>query len=235
MKPSCDDEAQRDESVHHPRRRPRGRRHHDVDVAHRLRESPERSAVRDVNDTGHFEEPRFEAARERKGNGDGRPSEGSLLLQPRERLGNLLLRFRAEALQRADLFLADRGSEIIDRLDTELRAETIHRLRSEPLDAQERYDARRVLLAQSLELGDSAELDELSDLFGCAFADALDLLKLLRAELAEINGLPRERMNRALVGANAKRLRVALVEDRQLSQLPKHLEDVFFDIAHGHL
>ena len=93
----------------------------------------------------------------------------------------------------------------------------------------------RVLRAQRLELRDLAGLEQLADLLGRALADALDLLQLLDGELAEVGRLRGDRLRRALVGAHAERLRVALVEDRQLGELAQHVEHVLLRVGHGHV
>ena len=71
------------------------------------------------------------------------------------------------------------------------------------------------------------------DLVGRALADAFDLLQLLGGELAEIGRLRGDGLRRALVGADAKRLRVALVEHGELGEVAQHVEDVLLGVGHG--
>ena len=90
-----------------------------------------------------------------------------------------------------------------------------------------------MLLPQPLQLGDASGFQELADLLRGALADAVDPLQLLDGQHAEIGRLRRDRLRRALVGADAKRLRVALVQQRQLGQIPQHLQHVFLAVRHG--
>src|SRR5262249_52845144 len=163
-------------------------------IADRLREPPERAAIRRVRHAGHLAEPRDDAHRERERDRDRCPPYHTLLVEARERVRELLLRFLAEALQRAQLVLAEDAPEIVDRRHTQLGAELLHRLGAEPLDAKESDHARRVLLPEQLELLDFAGVAELADLLRRAFADAVDLLELLHRERGEVARLGGDRL-----------------------------------------
>src|SRR5262249_39470344 len=102
----------------------------------------------------------------------------------------------------------------------------------EALDTHQCDHARRMLLPQRFQLLHLARLDELADLVGGALADPLDLLQLLCGQLSEIGRLGGDRLSRAFVGADTKRRRVALVENRQLGELPQHVEDVLLGVGH---
>src|SRR6185436_20743655 len=116
----------------------------------------------------------------------------------RERLREVVFRLLPEALQIAQLVLRQHAAQIVDRPDTQLRAQALERLGSEALDAQQRDDRRRVLLPQRLELRDLPGLDQLANLVGRALSDALDLLQLLHGQLAQVRGLRGDRLGRAL-------------------------------------
>ena len=139
----------------------------DVHVADRLREAAERSAVRRACDTPwHLVHAKHDcaspgAARRRWASAPPSPARRAARATPRSHLLGLL----AEPLERADLVLrrATSGGQIVVRLDPQLGAERLHRLRPEALDAQERHDAPRVLLPQGLEFLDLAGLEELAN------------------------------------------------------------------------
>ena len=114
----------------------------------------------------------------------------------------------------------------------QLAAQLRERLRSQALDAQQRDHARRVLLAQRLELPDPARLEQLADLLGGALADPLDLAELLERELPEVSPLRGDRLPSGLVGAHPKGLGTSLVDLRELGELAQHLEHVLLRIAH---
>ena len=90
-----------------------------------------------------------------------------------------------------------------------------------------------MLLAKALQLLYVARLEELADLGGRALADALDLDQLLRREPSEVRRLGSDGLRRALVRANAERLRVTLLEHRELGELAEHVEDVLLRVGHG--
>jgi hypothetical protein len=90
-----------------------------------------------------------------------------------------------------------------------------------------------MLLAQRLELGDLAGLDELADPLGRALADVLDLLQILHRHATEVGGLRGDGVGGVLVSAHPERLRVALVEDGELGELAQHVQDVLLRISHG--
>ncbi len=123
--------------------------------------------------------------------------------------------------------------EIVGRLHTELDAQPLERLRSEPLDAKERDHARRVPLPEPVELLHPALVEKLADLRGRALAHPVDLLELLGRQLGKVHRLRGNALRGALVGADTKRLRVAFLEHRQLGELPEHLEDVLFGVNHA--
>ena len=77
-----------------------------------------------------------------------------------------------------------------------------------------------------------AGVEQLADLFGRALADALDLLQLFLGQLAEVGRLCRDRLRRALVGADAKRLGVALLEHGELGEIAKHVQNVLLRVGH---
>ncbi len=149
----------------------------------------------------------------------------------------LLLGLRAEALELAQLVLGEHARA--GRRSTARRARRAAAARAfgpEPLDAQQRDDAGGCFCAQRLELGDLAGLEQLADLLRGALADAVDLLQLLDRQLPEVGRLRGDRLRRALVGAHAERLRVALVEHGELGELAEHVEDVLLRVGHdGHV
>ncbi len=129
--------------------------------------------------------------------------------------------------------IGERPSEVVDRLNTELRAKPRHCLGPEPLNAQERDGARGIPLSQRLELLHPSGLQQLDDLRRRALADALDLLKLLDGQAPQVGRLRGDGLGGALVGADAERLRVSLVEHRQLGEVPQHIEDILLRVSHA--
>ena len=160
--------------------------------------------------------------------------ERPLLVEPRERLRELLLRLRAEALEVAHLVLGERLARrsSIDCTPSSARS-FVHRLGAEPLDAQERDDARRVLRAQLLELRRPCRVSSSSRILAAVllpmpwiFCSSLAVSSPRSVACAAIG------LRGALVGADAERLRVALVEHGELGELAEHVEDVLFRVGH---
>src|SRR5206468_13099730 len=89
------------------------------------------------------------------------------------------------------------------------------------------------LLPEALQLLDLPVLQKLADLLGGALADPLDLLQLARGQPPQIAGLRRDRLRRALVGADPKGLRVPLVQHGELGELAQHVEDVLLAVGHA--
>jgi hypothetical protein len=131
--------------------------------------------------------------------------------------------------------LGERPAQVVDRAHRELVAQPPQRLRPQARDAQQRDDLARVLAPQRLELRDRSALEELADLVRRALADPLDLLELAGGEPAEIGRLRGDRLRRALVGAGAERLRVLLVDLRELGELAQHVEHVLLGVRHDPL
>src|SRR6202012_4941663 len=98
----------------------------------------------------------------------------------------LVLRLRAEPLERAELVLGEDATEVVDRRHAQLGPQALDRLGPNPLDAEQRHDGRRVLLAERLELRHLPALEELADLARGALPDAVDLLEILRRELRQV-------------------------------------------------
>ncbi len=225
------DDAHRDDRLHGGARR--RRRDDDVDVADRLAEPAERPAVRRVRHARHLAQPRDDALGQRERHRDWRSFDRTLLLESRERLRELLLGLVAEPLEAAHSLVVEGLAKILQRLHPELGAQLLHGLRTQARDAHQGDDARGVLLPQAFELLHVPGVEQLADLGGRALADARDVLKLLGRETAEIGRVRRDRLGGALVGADAKRLGIPLLEYRQLGKLAQHVEDVLLRIAHA--
>ena len=101
---------------------------------------------------------------------------GRFLLLRRQRLEDTLLRLRAEAGQRSQLFLLGRLLQLLDRRDVELTPDPSRRLRAEPRQPHEAHDFRRddpLPLRKRVHL---TVLDDLDDLLFDRLADPLQLL-----------------------------------------------------------
>ena len=225
------DDGQRHDGVHDGRGV--GRRDDDVDVAARLGEAAQRAADFDVGDARDLAQSRRQARRDGQRHGDGRARHRAVGFEAREGLREVLLGLLAEALEATQRVGRERRAQIVERLDAQLGAQALHGLGPEALDAQQRDDAWRVLRPQCLELCDLARVEQLADLLGRALADVVDLLQVLDAEAAELAREGIDAVRCVLVGPHAERLRVALVEDRELGQLGEHVEDVLLRIGHG--
>ncbi len=225
------DEAQADQRLHDGPRIVGGDDH--VDVADGLAEAPQAPAVLGVGDAGDGGEPRDDALGHGQRHRDGRARPAPLAGHALQRVRELLLGLLAEAAQRAEAVLGHGAAQIFESEHAQLVTQARHVLGAEAGDLEERDHARGVLGAELVELLHPAGVDELADLGGGRLADALQRHQLRRAERRRVAGEDLDGARRALVGADAERLHVALVQGGELDELVEHVEDVLFPVCHG--
>ena len=137
--------------------------------------------------------------------------------------------FCAEALEVAQLVLGEHAPQIVDRLRRPARraaasapwvpAPGCAAARPPRADASARSASSLATLPVSISSRIfSAVLLPIPSIF-CSSCDG---------QLAQIGRLRRDRLRGALVGAHAERVRIALLEDRQLGELVEHVQHVLF-------
>ena len=160
----------------------------------------------------------------------------ALRVEPRQRLRQLLLRLlRRNPSAPRSLCSASTPAQIVDATARPARrAAACTAFGPEPLDAQQRHHARRVLLRAAPRASATLPVSSSSRILSAVLLPMPSIFcSSLRGQLAQVGRLRRDRLRRALVGAHAERLRVALVEHGQLGQLAQHVEDVLLGVGHG--
>ena len=168
---------------------------------------------RQLRQRGHHE------LRVRQHLGDRQPQLLAGHADPAQAPDQRLLGLGAQAGQGAHQMLLQGGLQLLDAGDAQLRPQPRQGPGAEARHRGEPLDGRGKPVAELIQLGDAAALEELAHLAGNRLADAVEPEQLRLRQRRQLLRRVAQPAQRAVVGAGAERLRAAVVENGQPVQL----------------